>query len=511
MKNKEYSAKVIGLIGLEKEFNLSHIPFLVADNVMGVFAYQGSSGTGKTTLAQRLCAIHAKATNSQYGIHSADKTRYEDFRGIPIPNLNTKKVETYPMDNSISEQLLLVVDEINRASYDSQEKFLSLFASRIIDGIKVKTKYIYVAMNPVLSNGSDIYEGTQPLDKAMGERVMALVDMPSFNTLSQADRLEIIKCGLSNQADWEPSDELCELHLAFIKSAKENYIKIKNNLLNSVVNYIDNIGQLLFKETKGSLQIQSRRAQFIATNIIATHAIKLIDNPKTKLGESALDALFISFPNPLWEQPVSKEMLFNIHKMSLGLLEATRVEYSYSPIDSINNLINDCGDLSLEQISKDIFNTKPNDNSYEYSIYALAVVNAIGKNNGILKNEEFSIFKKVQDKIKNIPLYKKYVNTSEKIIKANYDVDINDKIYSKIYPYYVNMDTTTENVKESFLYILTNMELVEVLVSIENSKHHIDSLTDVLNIIKKYLELKDAINELNVKFIGLNGKLNGIG
>ena len=145
-KIKKYTSENLGLIGLQTEFKLCHIPFLVSDDVFGCLALEGSSGTGKTTMVKRIGMLNEAATGGRVGVYSADKARYEDFIGCPIPDGETGQMKMYGMPHAVAQMETILVDEINRATYENQEKWLSLFATRQIDSTPVKCKYIFAAI-----------------------------------------------------------------------------------------------------------------------------------------------------------------------------------------------------------------------------------------------------------------------------------------------------------------------------------------------------------------------------
>ena len=74
-KKNKYSIESIGLAGLNDQFKLCHLPFLVANDVFGVLALEGSSGTGKTTVVKRLGPLYQAVTGEDYRVFSADKAR----------------------------------------------------------------------------------------------------------------------------------------------------------------------------------------------------------------------------------------------------------------------------------------------------------------------------------------------------------------------------------------------------------------------------------------------------
>lgn len=428
-KKTTYSAELLGLHGLDQEFKLAHLPFLVVDDIYGVLAFQGSSGTGKTTLVERLGALNKKAGGGSYGVYSADKVQYEDFVGMPVPtNLegDNPEIKVIPMEHSIAKQEVILIDELNRATYENQEKFLSLFASRQIDGNKVACKYMYVAMNPVMTKQGESYEGTQPLDKALGERIMFLINMPGFGQLPIEAKMKLITAS-NKQTKWQPSDELVKLHKEFIEEAKAKYEEIKEKFMEPVAQYIVEVETRLRNEGSG-IKLEGRRAQFILTNILGIYALDSVFNGSANLEKSALQGLIGSFPNTLWYQEV------NIP----GLKEAHNDSVHYLDLDDENTIRSFRNDSRVARALKEIVEAAQSGDSVEniskltnmnwpnkeedpagHFIYAFGVVAGLQGRRGsqnVLKEQEFSRFVSACSPFKDNQLYKYYSKVQQHYI-----------------------------------------------------------------------------------------------
>lgn len=431
----KYTVELIDLFGIEQEFKLCHIPFLVADDVLGALALEGSSGTGKTTVINRIGKLNELLTGGKVKTYSADKARYEDFNGCPLPDDETKQMVIYPMPNSVSQMETVLVDEINRASYENQEKWLSLFATRKIDGLSTKCRYLFAAMNPVMvdqSNTFDTYEGVQPLDKALGERMMGLVRMTPFHKMSESARHRILKGGI-NQANWKPTDEAVGLYEAYINRARELYEENKVKYSDRVASYIDAI-QCDLKQEKSGISVEARRGQYMFSNILAIHAL---DNVTTKIPieTSALNALLVSFPNPLWEQSINPEALKQAHNRAVQILKLSTEDLKKSasnftglerPITEILEFAKKSPKPSREQLTKVISQNVPKkeDNPINHYIFCLALYESLTTNSNLsngkktqtlLKEQDFSRVEKSAEKILNSPRVKDYLEYNKSL------------------------------------------------------------------------------------------------
>lgn len=480
-----YTAETLGLFGLQTEFTLCHIPFIVVDDVYGAVALEGSSGTGKTTLIKRIGKLNELATGGKVSVYSADKARYEDFVGCPIPDPSDNTMKIYTMPNSVAQMETILIDEINRATYDSQEKWLSLIATREIDGFKTKCKYIYTAMNPVLSDTNDNYEGVQPLDKALGERMIALISMPQFYNLDTKIRLHIMR-DCFKQVEWKPTEELVTEHIYFIKTVREFYENFKTTLLNPLLDYFDGIQADLRKDSRGAISIEARRAQFLVTNALATCAINKFFGA-INVETSVLQSLLISFPNRLWEQPIEREALKAAHTKHSSILKSFESgKKSHINHISLERILEDIKEFaktkpSKEQLSKIIHQNLPNKeldplNYYNYAVGAVIglTIQDFSKPENILKEQEFDRFNKIYKEVTASDSYNKFKEVFKTLEK-------NSSYPPKFtLPEYI-LNDVDPNAEETFRDIV-RLELIGVigLTIIELSKAEVSTVPEVL-------------------------------
>lgn len=506
----DYTSRKLGIVGLNTEFRLCHIPFLVVNDVYGALALQGSSGTGKTTIIKRLGQLNSLAGGGRFGVFSADKARYEDFVGCPIPNANSGEMQIYPMPNSIAQMELILVDEINRATYENQEKWLSLIATRVVDSFPTKVKYIFTAMNPVLSDKDsyDVYEGVQPLDKALGERMLGLIEIPSLGDIKdRQDRVDIIKATI-DQVNWTPTEELVELHKEFLYTARNIYEDLKAQVVEQVADYIDLIQNSLRTETKKAVSIEARRAQYILTNILAVHALDKTYNKNAKLENSALSGLLLSFPNPLWEQPINRQALKIAHEEAKTLLNiniSEKQKHLYKS-DTLDKVVFDLQKLiesgaKKEKLSKAINMAWPDValDPINHYIYAMAVYSALSKRttkgkNNLVKEQEFSRFEKVIKEIENTNSFKNL----EKIRTHLSNNRNSNSIPADGYlPKYILEHDNIEEAKKNFFSILNPAISPYLFAIAEFETVNIENFSDMELLLSKFVDLMNKVRELN--------------
>lgn len=509
MQKRKYNSELLGLPGIDYEFKCCHIPFLVVNDVFGALALEGSSGTGKTTLINRLGKLNEAITGGKVKAYSADKVRYEDFNGCPIPNSESKTMDIYFMPNSISQMETVLIDEINRASYDNQEKFLSLLSSREIDGLPSKCKYIFTAMNPILSEDNDVYEGVQPIDKALGERMLGLIKMTPFSKLPVDVRLKIIQSCFS-QVNWLPSEEAQESFKDFITRAREIYEEAKYKYAAEVSNYIDSVQLDIVKETKNAFKIEARRAQYIMVNILAMYALdSVFNNGSIKLDSSALSALLISFPNPLWEQPINKEALKQAHNRSKYLLEGA----AKGTIRSKNLIERSLKEIELfiskdplpskEQLSKLINQSIPPEeiDPIGHHIYCCGAVLGLtldrtknSKRQSVMKEQEFSRLETVNAKVENsieVKLLKEVVDYYEKNSKLPTTFKLPEFIWST--------ENQEDTIKE-FTQVLSISFARTVLGICNICKYETQGLEELSALMTSFVDTTKLFKEIKEKY-----------
>lgn len=507
----KYTGDSVGLIGLNREWKLCHIPFLIEHDVFGALALQGSSGTGKTTIVKKLGILNELATGEGWGIYSADKARYEDFVGCPIPNKETHKMDIFTMPNSIATKSVILIDEINRATYENQEKWLSLIAGREIDGFKTKIRYVFTAMNPVMGTDNDVYEGVQPLDKALGERMIGLIDIPSLGSMEDSEKRKMILKSAVNQTRWHPTEELVQLHIDFISRAREHYEEAKYMFLEQVAEYVDIVQSDLRKETKNTLKIEARRAQFMLMNILATYALEAASKAGTnesKVLESAAEAaLLSSFPNTLWEQNVNKAQLSEAHKRAKGCLTIS-LEALKSGIHNQTDLLKAISEVlsavsegkPKEVVSKMINVNLPlkESNVFNYFSYVASVVDGLtdsGKQKQtLMKEQEFSRFEKIYNEIVESPEMTKYKALSSELSTIHEPLK-KEQFIAKNYPDFVlkDLDSSESDQVSQLNCVLENGYFNVPLAMIEMNKIKMESINDLMTFV-------DSISEGSAKF-----------
>ncbi len=508
----QYNCQAIGLFGLNDEFRQCHIPYVTVKDTYGVMGIEGSSGTGKTTLVKRLGLLHGKLTGGKVGIYSADKARYEDFLGCPIPNLETKTMDMFLLPHSMAQMETLGIDEINRASLDNQEKYLSICATREIDGLPTKCKYIFAMMNPIMPEDSgEVYEGVLPLDKALGERMMGLIQFPSFGKMDRENRKKVMLASF-NQTAWEPSDEMVDLHREFLDFSIRNYEEYKIKFSDCIVDFVDKVQDSLRNESNGGVSIEARRAQFMLTNTLALHAINNAEEPDAvSLEQSAQMALLMSFPNVLWEKPVSKEALRQAFKDASPLLKKGPQVRSKTVQDEneIQTIMEELKKFTIEapelpdreQLSKFV-NQKipPASHVLNHHMFAIGATHGIEigcqelhkPERSSLKEQEFERINQIRQKLLDHPKAKVFAELGEIFYKSK---ELPNDGYV---PFFVKADTSHTSLEEyASMTTLPDSRVILTLgeidgVEFESVEHAFNTSVQVSEIASVFKEIELA-------------------
>jgi len=141
----------MGIFGWkEEEENLLLASILTGDPLLLIGRY----GSAKTAVAEKM----AEALARKFIVYDASKALFEDVLGYPnIKQLQEGKVQYIPSNVTIWDKEFVLIDEINRALPEMQNKWLEIIRSRRIIGFKTDVKWVWAAMNPLS------YSATEPV------------------------------------------------------------------------------------------------------------------------------------------------------------------------------------------------------------------------------------------------------------------------------------------------------------------------------------------------------------
>ncbi len=280
----------LGIYGMSEIEDLILAGLVTGDPVLLV----GTHGAAKTLLCSRL----ARAMGLKFWAYDASKALFEDVIGFPNPyEIKDGRIGYVSTPLSIWDKEFVLIDEISRANYQMQAKWLELIRSRTVMGQRADSvQYIFSAMNP------PNYPGARPLDPALAGRFGFIIEVPVFSSMSEEDQKRIIRAlseddsiHLFHQDFWES----VEINM-IITDARKKFPEIEEKLNSKIENYI-----LFLKDAlnDGGFFLDGRRAGMIRRGLIAILSIK---NLKGDNIENSLTSIF-RFATP-YLLPYSVEM-----------------------------------------------------------------------------------------------------------------------------------------------------------------------------------------------------------
>ena len=151
----------LGIYGWkEHDENLVIASLLTGDPLLFI----GNHGCAKTHVANKV----AQALGRRFLVYDASKAMFEDILGYPnVEKLKHGVVEYVPSPVTVWDKELILIDELNRALIECQNRWLEVIRSRRIMGFPTQVKWVWAAMNPMS------YSATQALDNAFSARAEA--------------------------------------------------------------------------------------------------------------------------------------------------------------------------------------------------------------------------------------------------------------------------------------------------------------------------------------------------
>ena len=149
----------------------------------------GAHGTGKSLLLTRI----AEALGLEFRHYNASLLNFDDLVGFPLPGKDGT-LEYVKTPGAIWGAGAVIFDEISRCRPDIQNKLFPIVHERKAQGIPLEgLRFRWAAMNPPITEEDDGgYLGSEPLDPALADRFAFVAEMPSWESLCEADQLAII-------------------------------------------------------------------------------------------------------------------------------------------------------------------------------------------------------------------------------------------------------------------------------------------------------------------------------
>jgi len=263
----------------------------------------GPHGTAKTLLLTRVAAALGLTTRH----YNASLLNFDDLVGFPLPGKNGC-LEYVKTPAAIWGAGAVIFDEISRCRPDIQNKLFPIIHERKVQGLPLEAlRYRWAAMNPPSTDDQNNgYLGSEPLDTALADRFALIVEMPNWNSLSEAEQIAVI------QAEETPLDADAVLALVqIIARIRAALPIIKITLAAGIASYVRTLVALL---AQADFALSPRRAGMLYRSILAVHAAAMAIDPSSSPSDSALLAVRNSLPHRAQGIPLPDVKLLAAHR-----------------------------------------------------------------------------------------------------------------------------------------------------------------------------------------------------
>lgn len=278
----------LGIYGISRPNEILMLQSLVTGDPMLMIGKHGSAKTASANMV-------AIALDLRFKPYDASKSMFEDMIGMPNPRAMAEgRMEYIPGEITLWDKEFILIDEVNRASPETQSKWLEIIRSRKVMGLPLDVKFIWGAMNPMG------YEGTQIMDDAYAGRFGTFVYIPSVVEMSNFDdRMAVVRSvGLDdapalgywtgqtkeNTISTDRAKEAGKKIRELLVLAQEQYwVLAEDPALSHLDDFLAKFATALFEETRqrdgekdiGQIELDGRRLGMMRRSIIASKALDI--------------------------------------------------------------------------------------------------------------------------------------------------------------------------------------------------------------------------------------------
>ena len=306
----------------------------------------GKHGSAKSFILERL----AEALKLEFRCYNASLINYDDLVGIPIPINNNTSLSYISNQSSIWDCQVVFIDELNRTKPELQNKLFPIIYDKKVQGIKLsKLKYRWAALNPPSSEDEEEdYLGAMPLDMALADRFTYIIEVPTWDDLSENDKRKMI-----NDNHLGKHEFIIDIN-ELINKVKEEYQNLVNSKKDDITNYIITLMQLL-KNSFG--YFSSRRATILEDSflyILASYKVLGISEDDYFQNAAYLH-IQNTIPN-IVNNKIDKNLLINICAQALKLSKLgesieKKILLIDDPVNRLKSVIKNKSELNCEVIN----------------------------------------------------------------------------------------------------------------------------------------------------------------
>ena len=265
----------------------------------------GAHGTGKTLLLTRV----AEALGLAFRHYNASLLNFDDLVGFPLPGKDGS-LEYVRTPATIWGAEAVLFDEISRCRPDIQNKIFPVVHERRVQGLALTgLRYRWAAMNPPMIDDDDDdagYAGSEPLDPALADRFVFVVQMPDWEQLTEAEQFAIIGAD-AGTASAEAGRRL-RTTIATIRALLP---ALTASMKSGLVAYVQVLHRLLGQT---GIRLSPRRAGMLCRSTIAVHAAARALDVNANPSDSALLAVRHGLPHRTEGRKIAETVLLAAHK-----------------------------------------------------------------------------------------------------------------------------------------------------------------------------------------------------
>jgi len=270
----------------------------------------GPHGTAKTLLLLRLAAALASPSATT----NASILSFDDLLGYPVPQDGRLVYLQTPA--TVWEAEAVLFDEVSRCRPELQNKLFPLIHERVAQGVPLaRLRHRWAAMNPPPAAEGDgrtavTYDGAEPLDVALADRFAFVLEAPTFDSLSEADQLSVLR------EAGRPAADADERLREAVDSARAGLADASRELCDLAAEYTRVLAARL---GAAGHPLSTRRAVTLARNVAALRAAQRTlwasaDGALPDREEAFHAAARTSLPDAAWGLPVPAHVVLAAHR-----------------------------------------------------------------------------------------------------------------------------------------------------------------------------------------------------